>query len=64
MNFVLRYNFQYTEIKAETADHAIEKAKEFLKENRIAFGHLFRNHLISSFICLIERNRHNGYVIR
>ena len=42
MNFVLRYNFHYKEIRASSADHAIEKAREFLKENKIAFAHLFK----------------------
>jgi hypothetical protein len=63
MNFVLRYNFQYKEIRASSADHAIEKAREFLKENKIAFAYLFKNHLVNSFICSLELVK-NHYEIR
>ncbi len=63
MNFVLRYNFQYKEIRASSADHAIELAKAFLKENKIAFAHLFHNYLVNSFICSLELVK-NHYEIR
>ena len=63
MNFVLRYNLQYKEIKAHSADHAIELAKVFLKENKIAFAHLFHNYLVNSFICSLELVK-NHYEIR
>ena len=63
MNFVLRYNFHYKEIRASSADHAIEKAREFLKENKIAFAHLFKNFLVNSYICSLELVK-NHYEIR